>query len=369
MKEKNLIGEAFDIMKDLWRHRKGQEIPAAVFDTLDMLYRPECKPVVVKSIRQPLGWLFILSLPAGLTYSDFRRHEEAFADATGGAVVVDRQGKAVHLQVLTGKLQSSYPYDWDPSMHSKLFLPVPFGYSAAGLIVRDMAVAPNILIAGHPGSGKSNFLHVLAISLLLSRAIRLCIIDLKRLEFSYLQGQTLLVTEVQQARQLLQAINRQLDSRLTELERAGAVKIQDFAGNMPFLVVIIDELAELQDDECQVLLNRILRLGRAAGVCVAAATQRPSSSLFAKFGDSKAMFACSMCFHVRDGVNSRMVLDNDRAALIPNIPGRAVYQWEQELEVQSMYLPVSQARKLMAGKEAVSDGWGIDLHPKRLLPR
>lgn len=172
-----------------------------------------------------------------------------------------------------------------------------------------------------------------------------------------MKEKSLLITDLDRARVLLQAINKQLDSRLQLLEQAGVVKIQDYDGGLPFIVLVIDELAEMVDEQCQTALNRILRLGRAAGISVIAATQRPSSSMFAKFGDSKAMFAATMCFHVRDELNSRMVLDSGRAALIPNIKGRAIYQWETELEVQSMYLPVKQAKMLVA-----------DVKEKEILP-
>jgi hypothetical protein len=60
------------------------------------------------------------------------------------------------------------------------------------------------------------------------------------------------------------------------------------------------------------------------------------------------------------------LLDNERASMIPNIPGRAIYQWDQELEVQTMFLPVAQARKLIKGlPKGVND---FDLEPRKRLP-
>jgi DNA segregation ATPase FtsK/SpoIIIE, S-DNA-T family len=235
-----------------------------------------------------------------------------------------------------------------------MFLPVHFGYSAIGEIVKDLA-GSNLIIAGHPEAGKSNFLHGLIYGLLLSSKYNYpvwpVIIDLKRLEYGYLEDHALIVTEIDQARETLQAINSRLNERLKTLEavRPKVVKIQTYLKRgyqMPFILVVIDELAELQDEECQTLLNRILRLGRAVGINVVAATQRPSSTMMKAFGDSKAMFAATMCFHVRDAINSRMLLDNDRAALIPVVKGRAIYQWDKELEVQIMYFPVEEDAKL-----------------------
>ena len=85
------------------------------------------------------------------------------------------------------------------------------------------------------------------------------------------------------------------------------------------------------------------------------------------FGDSKAMFAGTMCFHVRDGINSRMLLDNENAALIPSIPGRGIYQWDNELETQGMYLPIKQARKLLKEIDKVEVMNFVE-QPRKMLP-
>jgi S-DNA-T family DNA segregation ATPase FtsK/SpoIIIE len=253
-----------------------------------------------------------------------------------------------------------------------MYLPVHFGYSAAGEIVSDLAEIVNLIIAGHPKAGKSNFLHTLAVELQMSRQVWMAIIDLKRVEYSYLQKHAVIAIELPDALRILMSINQHINRRLCILEQAEVVQIQeyhelpDYQGDMPFIVLIIDELAEMQDEACQDQLNRIVRIGRAAGVCAVVATQRPSSTMFKKFGDSKAMFSGTMCFHVRDEVNSRMLLDNDKASIIPNIKGRAIYQWDREIEVQTMHLPVKQARKIMKDIEGVNK---IVVEPqKRLLP-
>lgn len=219
-------------------------------------------------------------------------------------------------------------------------------------------------------------LHVILVSLLiLPRGVREVwpvVIDLKRTEYGYLENHAILAESIPDAKKVLQAINKELDKRAGILKKHAMVKNQDFKEPMPFIVLVIDELAELHDKECQELLNRIVRLGRAPGICVVAATQRPSSTMFKKWGDSKAMFPATICFKVRDEVNSRMVLDNDRAALIPEIPGRAIYQWERELEVQTLNLPVKKARKIL--KEFTTPCQDViinvqQLTPKRLSPR
>lgn len=399
MKENNPLEELLDGLKYIWVHRKGHEAYAGVYDAIEALYTKNLKPIIIRKInlseskvtkdadkrgRKPKknkkpqklsnGWEFHINLPPGLSYAEFKKKEQIFADAVGGTVQIEKKGKLVTMVVSTSEIKKSYPYSFDPNKFDG-FLPVHFGFSSIGEIIKDLSSMPNLIIAGHPGAGKSNFIHGLILALLLNKKYPSWIIvfDFKRLDYSYLKDHVLLVTEIEFARTVFLAINHELNKRLDILERAGVVKMQDYldqGGDMPFLVVIVDELAEMQDEECQTSLNRILRLGRAAGICCVCATQRPSSTMFKAFGDSKAMFSGTMCFHVRDEVNSRMLLDNERAALIPNIPGRAIYQWDNELEVQTMNLPVKTARKMLREIHYQEVRFGERVKPpKKLLPR
>ena len=87
-------------------------------------------------------------------------------------------------------------------------------------------------------------------------------------------------------------------------------------------------------------------MGRFVGLHVIAATQRPSSKVFEKFGDLKAMFLGRICFVVADVVNSRMILDSDEAAHLEAIKGRAIYKCGLEkLEVQTLLLEPDEAIK------------------------
>jgi DNA segregation ATPase FtsK/SpoIIIE, S-DNA-T family len=353
---KNPLTEVRDSVKHIWIHRRGNEAYAGVYDTMAALYKPDLKPRITKQIKNtPDSKEFLIHLPPGLAYSEFKRKEQIFADAVGGTVQISKRGRTVTMVVSTTQIKSNYPYSFDPTKNKDLFLPVHFGFSAVGELVKDLSAMPNLIIAGHPGAGKTNFLHGLIYGLLLAGTVNPCsrvvpcVIDLKRLEFSYLQPYGLVITELYQAKKLLTGINKELNKRLDILEGVKVKKIQTYlkrGHEMPFILLVIDELAEMQDEECQTLLNRALRLGRAAGICIVCATQRPSSTMFKAFGDSKAMFAGTMCFHVRDAINSQMLLDNDRAALIPTVKGRAVFQWDDELESQTMYFPVEEDEKL-----------------------
>ena len=110
-------------------------------------------------------------------------------------------------------------------------------------------------------------------------------------------------------------------------------------------------------------------LFRSPGLLHCVATQRPDSKTFSSWSNSKAMFPGTACFHVRDATNSGIVLGhgNDRAATIPNIPGRGIFQYDLEIEFQSMYMPPKEARKLLTGTErSIFD---VGQSCKRLPPR
>jgi len=289
----------------------------------------------------------------------------------GGTVQVEKRGKVVTMQASTSEIKKEYTYAFDPSKHKGL-IPIHCGWSATGEVVEDLADIINLIIAGHPKAGKSNFLHGLIMNILQNKNTftRIVVFDFKRLEYSYLKNHVLLVTENEMASIVFKALNDELDKRLPILEAANCVNIHEYldqGGEMPFIPVIIDELAEMADEECQTYLNRLLRLGRAAGFLVICATQRPSSTMMKAFGDSKAMFTGTLCFHVRDAINSQMLLDNDRASLIPNNPGRGVFQWDSEIEIQAMYLPVKRARQLLKGIDKVEVMNFVE-QPRKMLP-
>ncbi len=303
-------------------------------DVFAAKWREGYRPLILKHAETPNGHWMMIHLPAGLTYAEFYKAAEAVADYTKAVATVERAGERVTLEI-TRRNDNKYPF---VIINTAGRLPLPFGYTAAGkLIVKDLAGYPHLLVAGQTGMGKSNALHVFANSLLLTRDVELYIIDLKVAEFSYLKEFCTLATEPADAVKVLRKVNAIMTRRLKQLDKEQAVKIQEVKG-MKHIVVIIDELAELQEGTDE--LNRLMRLGRAPGVSVICATQRPSSTVHKKFTDSRALFGATLCFWVRDRVNSEIVLDNGAAADLPMIEGRAIFQAELQTEVQLMHLPV-----------------------------
>ncbi|ACV64432.1 cell divisionFtsK/SpoIIIE [Desulfofarcimen acetoxidans DSM 771] len=345
------------------------KVPGLILDTIDNLNltaKDGRKPILCGKKRTTNGWHLIFNLPPGISFNRVKRYREYFQDAANGLIDLTWNG-ALQMTIHTGRLPQRLPYCWEPEEYTKMSLPAPVGVSHGGPVLFNLTDSPHLLIAGVPGFGKSNFLHVLIHSLL-SKAL-VAIIDLKRLEFAYLGSHAALARTEAEALALMESLNREMERRIGILEAAGVVKVQDYQGeDMPYIIAIIDELAELKDDRTMELVDRITRLARAVGISVVAATQRPSTKVLP--GDTRAMFQARLCFQVADELNSRMVLGEScpLAAHLPGIKGRAIFKFGiEEKEVQTMFLPLKQAKAIL-NKNPVR-AWNYEYQAKRLLPR
>jgi len=355
------VVEALKIIDQRAKKRKVfKQAMAQKSDTRELWYNTGLKvkaesgsllfPLVLKKQARQYGEDWLLSLPVGLSEMDVRRKSHKIGSALGGTVTFERiKGGNVLMRVMNSDIKSNYPFTLIE--RGGLGIPLPIGYGRGGLVMLDLATAPHLLVGGTPGFGKSAFLHQGAVTML-AAGVELYVIDLKRLEFSYLKDHARVVTTEDAATRLLQDLCREMDRRIDALEAAGVVKVQDYAHRdteMPFICVIIDELAELQAEPFFIALNRLLRLCRAVGISIIASTQRPSVKVLD--GDSRAMFAARLCYQVADEINSRMILGeaHGEGAYLPGIPGRGIYRFGNTVqEIQTMWLPVSRAGGLLA---------------------
>jgi S-DNA-T family DNA segregation ATPase FtsK/SpoIIIE len=247
------------------------------------------------------------------------------------------------LQISTNLLGDYFEYSFD--YPRKGILPIPIGYSAGGLEVIDIAKLPHMLIGGTTGGGKSNAIHVIVNSLLsLQEPPVVVVVDLKMSEYNYLENRVLLVTEQESTCQCLARLVQEMRSRQLLLKESRCVDIKKYhqhGGKMQYIVLVIDELAELKDKDAQEDLETLLRLCRASGICIVAATQRPSSKIFGSksFGDAKANFGGTLCFRTKSEVDSRVIMDSGEAAGLPAVPGRGYLRVGCDLMlIQSPYL-------------------------------
>ncbi len=234
-----------------------------------------------------------------------------------GFEVSNKERKAVYLRDIL-RAQSF--------QKTKAIMPIVLGKDTAGDdVVVDMVDMPHLLVAGSTGSGKSVALNTLLISLLYKltpEQLQLVIIDPKRLEFaSYHDIPHLLfpiITDGLRAAPVLHWLVRTMEKRYEQMAQAGARSIVEYnqlctkqgVPTLPYIVLIIDELADLMmvaRKEIEDNIARLAQMARAAGIHLIVATQRPSVDVLT--GVIKVNFSSRMSFRVTSKVDSRTVLD------------------------------------------------------------
>jgi S-DNA-T family DNA segregation ATPase FtsK/SpoIIIE len=197
-------------------------------------------------------------------------------------------------------------------------------------VVSDIAKMPHLLIAGTTGSGKSVCINSLLVSLLYKASpqdVRLIMVDPKKVELGiYNDIPHLLipvVTEAKKAAGALQWAVIEMSRRYSEIADAGVRKLSEYnklaekdpdREPMPSIVIVIDELADLMmvaGKEVEESICRIAQLGRAAGMHLVVATQRPSADVIT--GLMKSNIPSRIAFAVASAVESRIILDSSGA--------------------------------------------------------
>lgn len=206
-------------------------------------------------------------------------------------------------------------------------LPLILGEDTYGNhIVVDLATMPHVLIAGSTGSGKSVALNCMLVSLLCSKTpqeLKLIIIDPKQIEFTaYEKVAHLLfpvIVDSKKAAPVLKWLVMTMEQRYEQMAQVGVKNIFEYQKlaksdsnfePMPFIVLIIDELADLMmttGKDAEALIARIAQMSRAAGIHMIVATQRPSVDVIT--GLIKVNFPNRISFKVTSKVDSRTILD------------------------------------------------------------
>ena len=184
---------------------------------------------------------------------------------------------------------------------------------------------PHLLVAGSTGSGKSVCINGIIISILMRAKpdeVKLMLIDPKKVELGIYNGIPHLmrpvVTDPRQASVALQKLVEEMERRFSTFERSKVKNIEGYNSlgieKMPYIVCIIDELADLMmvaSKEVQASIMRITQMARAAGIHLIVATQRPSTDIIT--GVVKSNIPSRISFAVSSGIDSRTILDQTGA--------------------------------------------------------
>jgi len=225
----------------------------------------------------------------------------------------------------------------------KLILPILLGKNASGTpIFSDLTRMPHLLIAGATGSGKSVCLNsIIVTTLMLHRPedVRMILVDPKMVDLGMFERVphllTPVVTDMKMAPHVLEWATKQMDERydwlarvgvrhITQYNKLGAAGIREKLGDdydedelpdhMPYIVVIVDELADMMmvaSKEVELYITRLAQKSRAVGIHIILATQRPSVDVIT--GLIKSNLPTRISFQVASKVDSRTILDRNGA--------------------------------------------------------
>jgi len=227
-------------------------------------------------------------------------------------------------------------------------LPLALGKTISGdVYITDLAKMPHLLIAGSTGSGKSVGINMIISSLLFSKhpsEVKFCLVDPKKIELSFYQKikkhflaispdlDESIITNPQNAVIMLKAVEFEMNKRYDKLSNAGVRNIVDYNKKVsnpktkphdtetikhhpiPYIVVVVDELADLMltsGREVEEPITRLAQMARAVGIHLILATQRPSVNVIT--GVIKANFSSRIAYQVATKIDSRTVLDMNGA--------------------------------------------------------
>ena len=212
----------------------------------------------------------------------------------------------------------------------KINIPITLGKTIAGYpIVGDLVSMPHLLIAGTTGSGKSVCINTLILSVLYKHTPETCkliLIDPKMLELSVYQGIPHLlspvITEPKKATSALKWTVREMETRYRKMTEEGVRNISGFNEKakkenkkvMPYIIVVVDEMADLMmvsGKQVENYIQRLAQMARAAGIHIIMATQRPSVDVIT--GTIKANFPTRISFQVTSKIDSRTILGEQGA--------------------------------------------------------
>lgn len=343
---------------------------------------------VVGWVEGPTVTLFKVDLPSGVRVSKVTNLTDDIAlalAAPGVRIFAPIPGtNYVGIEVPNRKRQTVYLPDVLAAAGPGP-LQVAIGEDVEGhSIVHDLAKMPHVLIAGTTGSGKSVEVNAMIMSILLRATpseVRFIMIDPKRVEFAPYEGIPHLyvpvVTECREASSALSWAVAEMERRLKLFskcgvrniisfnEKAKAAKVADdeaaakgeeapenpYGEPIPYIVIVIDELADLMMNvgkEVEFSISRLAQLARAAGIHLIIATQRPSTNVVT--GLIKANITCRIGLTVASGIDSRVILDSTGAENLIGMGDLLISkpEYPKPVRVQGPYVPDEEIAAVVA---------------------
>lgn len=234
----------------------------------------------------------------------------------------------------------------------------------------------NVLVAGLPGGGKSELLASMIAGLLRQDAtgqrVQIAAIDTKLVTFGNLPALSALYAppalEIDDAHALTEALLAEVRERFQRLHAAGTRSVEEYqtrtGETLAYIVAVIDELADLTSDSDRrrgaawlAAATEIGRKGRAAGVSLVMATQRPSSDVIPS--SLRNLAGAAVAFRLARADDSRLVLDAAGAEMLPATPGRCLVRHRDTAQAQAYYAGLEGGRFDQFCAALPAPGWPV----------
>lgn len=309
------------------------------------------KPILKSKKKTGYSTVFTFTLPAGLSLEDFQKKENAISQYLGYKIDIKYTFKAIQIEVFDSKYKTIYEYK---KIDCKGNLEFPVGYDKSGNIITcDLSYGePHMLIAGETGSGKSTALRSIITNIILTKDVKLHLIDLKRGAEFQIFSKCKSVVDFAKTRKealiVLNKINSEVDRRYDLFFKHDVVDIKEYnskVGKMEYELLIIDEFADLHSDKDSIaILEEIAAKARACGIHLIISTQRPDAKILN--GRIKANVTTVLGLKTVNEVNSRIVIDKP---MLENLKGNGegFFKKGKEVLVQCPYLSTQRAREFL----------------------
>ena len=313
----------------------------------------------IESIKSSKHCLTIrYKLPLGVSPEDVLRKDWLFAQAFDRPVIQYQDKRSIVLEVFSRDLPDFYEYRYEEiaPLLDGLHVPIYAGVGLRGPIVYDMALAPNLIIAGETGAGKSTQLRSILTTLLLSRTpeqLELYLADLKMTEFNLFANCKHVQAVAYAPDQVLQVTKyllQEVAARQELLFSRGVQSIYELPveERPPTMIFAIDEVIELKGyknivDDLISLTSR----GRALGLFFIFSMQRPDADVLD--GKIKNNLTVRMAFRHPDQINFRITLGEEAPEVIAqSARGRMWLRLDTLQLLQAPYLSTEYAREILA---------------------
>lgn len=365
----SILAPYFNSLKFKLRRKTMLGRATNVLEALEIKNRFNQEPKVIEHGASNAGYFILYHLPEGISKAIFEKNIDHFNEQLGGKARFTMTGRStLRLDIITFVWEKEITYNFTPG---KKGIELPVGYDVDGnFLTAQLDEIYHILINGTTGGGKSNILSQWAYTLIQQGCV-VFFLDLMKKDFAYLKSHAFVGFDLAAAQIFFRDLNKEMDRRLELQAKYDVDKVADIHGlYLPRIVLMIDELGDvLLHPKLMPEFNRLARGGRAPEISIIAANQRNDSQFFGtNWAQTRHLFLGALCFPVKDRHTSEMILGNDLASKLKRSDkGRAIWQYNDDVEVQTMYYPSVLARTNL--KMLDSTKGGVDFAQYKTEPK